>query len=60
MKGTKILPGTGRWQPKGLTEGPPSTTPLRVAVHEQVARFPGPGCGSRGEPHLLIPVPGRM
>jgi len=33
MKGwTEILPGTGRWQPEGLTKGAPSTTPLRVAV----------------------------
>ncbi len=43
MSETKILPGTGRWQPTGLTEGglgqahrlgrrAPSTTPLRVAV----------------------------
>jgi len=36
----KILPGTGRWQPEGLTEGgarlalqwAPSTTSLRAAV----------------------------
>lgn len=28
----KILPGTGRWQREALTEGAPSTTPLRVAV----------------------------
>ncbi len=28
----EIPPGTGRWQPKRLTEGAPSTTPLRVAV----------------------------
>ena len=38
----KFLPGTGRWQPEGLTEGAhlcagarpwaPSTTPLRGAV----------------------------
>jgi len=28
----RILPGTGRWQPAGLTEGAPSTTRLRRAV----------------------------
>jgi hypothetical protein len=28
----KILPGTGRWQHEVLTEGAPSTTPLRAAV----------------------------
>ncbi len=34
----KILPGTGRWQRAALTEGAPSTKPLRVAVP-----LPGPG-----------------
>jgi hypothetical protein len=47
MTRVQFLPGTGRWQPEGLTEGllmhpristSPSTTPLRGAV-------PLPGTG---------------
>jgi len=33
----KILPGTGRWQRAALTEGAPSTTPLRIVVPLPVA-----------------------
>jgi len=49
MRALQILPGTGRWQPEGLTEGAQTSAPSHATapLHHRFAAVP-------------LPVPGRI
>ncbi len=43
MRGNSILPGTGRWQAEGLTEGAPCLAQTEGPLHHALrARSPSP------------------